>query len=1298
MQVGALVDGRYRLVEEAGRGGMGTVFRAVDERADEPVAVKVLRHAMPPQAQAESAARFAREAKTLASLDHPAVVRYRAHGSTEGVDWLVTEWLEGRDLHARLRDAPLTVAETLEVGRRVAAVLSSAHARGVVHRDIKPGNLFLVDDDVTKVRVLDFGVAFNREMASVTTAGSTVGTPAYMAPEQARSEGAIEGAADLFSLGCVLWECLAGRRAFEGQNAIGVLAKVLLEEVPDIATIVDGVPDAVAQSLASALDKDPRRRPSPSLLAELFADVLATIPEGQARRPAPIRASSPTGLTDREQRVVTVVLARASTGAAAETMTTHEHATRVARLAMMAERYGARVEELANGTVAAVLMEGAATDLARRAARIAQALRALFEGAPVGLATGRAVLADRLPVGDAIDAAAEQLQCARERGARERGARGAIALDETTAGLLGRRFEIGGDAGGLLLLAEHERDAPRHLLGRPTRFVGRKRELALLEAAVAEASEEHVSRAALVSAESGVGKTRLLRELLKRLEASEDPVEVWLTQGELETAGSPHALAAALIRDAAAISGGDAPDVARTKLLSHVSQRMGPSEAERVTTFLAELVGARSDASPSPQLAAARLDPRLMGDQIRRAFEDFVDAACADGALVIAVDDLHWGDKPSVDLLDRLLRNLAERPLVVLGLARPELSERLGEPWQERGLTRVHLTGLPPRAARRFVVDMLESVDAAQVDAMVERADGHAFTLEELVRAEAEGRGGELPQTVLAIAQARLGGIPSAERRLLRAASVFGKTFWRGGVEQLLGRLGTGPATIDHLASLERRELIEARRPSRFADDEEWVFRHATVRDAAYGMLTPEDRELGHRLAGEWLERAGENDPFRLADHAERGRVAEAAVRHNLRAAEQALQGDDLEIAERSAERGIAAGAEGEALGRLRLVLATAAGWRGRTGDARRLALAAREALTAGSDAWARAVERETSAALTLGLLDVIGEAETLLSRCAPSHMTTRVLARLAVVAFQAGQAERARGLLTRVEAIPEALRAPPDVAAALHRARASSATRRGDDAECLVHLRLAAGLQEEAGARRDACIERTNAAVLEAQLGLYDDAEAHLRAALAEARRMGLAIVVDAARTNLGDVLTHLGRDHEARSELGAAFVSLHGRGDRRFLGAVHAYLARALVAGGQLGEAERHARLAVEHLRDFAPVHPFSLAVLAEVLLASDRPADALDAADRAMDAVRAGALLEQGASLVRWTHIASLDAVGDPAADAAAIEAAALIRERASRIQNAAWRESFLERVPEHGATLRRAALATRADDPG
>src|SRR5262245_7079461 len=196
---------------------MGTVYRAKDERTGRPVALKLL--------HAQSAAdvdRFAREAEVLSELTHPAFVRFVAHGKTDdGTPFLALEWLEGESLADRLGRSSLTLAETLALGARVAEALGEAHRRGIVHRDIKPANLLLPMGRLEDVRILDFGIAYlegNRE--PLREAGAPIGTPGYMAPEQARGEQEVTARADVFSLGCVLFRCLTGQRPFEGTDVM----------------------------------------------------------------------------------------------------------------------------------------------------------------------------------------------------------------------------------------------------------------------------------------------------------------------------------------------------------------------------------------------------------------------------------------------------------------------------------------------------------------------------------------------------------------------------------------------------------------------------------------------------------------------------------------------------------------------------------------------------------------------------------------------------------------------------------------------------------------------------------------------------------------------------------------------------------------------------------------------------------------------------------------------------------------------------------------------------------------------
>jgi eukaryotic-like serine/threonine-protein kinase len=198
LRPGALIADRFVVERRAGAGGMSIVYRARDGETGAPCAVKVLARAEPRLLE-----RFDREARLLAELRHPGIVRYLTHGiTTEGDRYLAMEWLEGEDLSERLSRAPLAISDTLTLARVVAEALHFAHARGVVHRDVKPSNLYLPDGQIERVKVLDFGIArLLDDSGASTRTGVRVGTPSYMSPEQARGLSKIDGRTDVFSLG-----------------------------------------------------------------------------------------------------------------------------------------------------------------------------------------------------------------------------------------------------------------------------------------------------------------------------------------------------------------------------------------------------------------------------------------------------------------------------------------------------------------------------------------------------------------------------------------------------------------------------------------------------------------------------------------------------------------------------------------------------------------------------------------------------------------------------------------------------------------------------------------------------------------------------------------------------------------------------------------------------------------------------------------------------------------------------------------------------------------------------------------
>ena len=267
--------GPYSLIREIGRGGNSMVHQAVDRRTGKTVALKV--HTIPPSLSTgerqELLVRFAREARAMARLSHPDIVAIHEVGEQDGMHFLAMEYLEGQTLRDRLKAGPLTPAQAAPILAQVAEAVDAVHAAGIVHRDIKPGNVMLLPEG--QVKLLDFGVARQSEDTTVTATHSIVGSPAYMAPEQVRGELG-DPASDIWALGVLLHEALAGRPPFEAASIPSVLFKVV-HETP---TPVPHVTAQVQRVLHRALEKDPQRRyPTARALADALQTAVQTSPQ-----------------------------------------------------------------------------------------------------------------------------------------------------------------------------------------------------------------------------------------------------------------------------------------------------------------------------------------------------------------------------------------------------------------------------------------------------------------------------------------------------------------------------------------------------------------------------------------------------------------------------------------------------------------------------------------------------------------------------------------------------------------------------------------------------------------------------------------------------------------------------------------------------------------------------------------------------------------------------------------------------------------------------------------------------------
>lgn len=846
-----VIDDRFTIEQLAGFGGTGQIYRARDRKSGTLVALKVMH-----DAERLEFERFAREAQVLATLSHPGIVRYIDSGiTTEGEPYLVMEWLSGETLSARLQRTQLTLAEALALGRRAASALGAIHRGGVVHRDIKPSNLFLRDGVIDKLALIDFGMA-RRPLADskLTVTGTMLGTPGYIAPEQVYNVPNLDGRADIFSLGCVLYRCISGRAPFRGPDALRMLLNGTPEQLPRLREFRPSIPRALDDLVARMLSRSPEDRPASG---DVVAAELLAIEESD---PGPRSAGSRGAASEimaTERRLMSLVLARLPERSESR-LTVAERAAQERALSDAIDRHRGKLELLGDGSLLVTLSNAdAATDLALRASRCALALRPLLGDGAIAVVSGREVLGPGLRDSELLRRAVDLRDAAGEPAA--------IRIDELTSALLAHRFDSG-STGCELLRELGVPERRRVALGDPPVCVGREQELDQLEMIFDQCAEDRVANMVLLSGAEGVGKSCLGHEFLRRLEARGRPVEIWIGEADPLGASSVFGLLAQVLRSALRLVDSDPLEVRRDKIRAWAARRPAAG-GMRFAEVLGELIGTPFETADPGEPGGGDDDARLPSEHMRQTFVSFLRAECAVQPVVIVLEDLQWGDLPTIKLMYAALGALSDQPLMVLALARTKVHELFPQLWADRCVQEIRLRRLSRRASAQLVRQALgDAVADATLKAIVERSDRHASYLEELIRAAAGGALDGTPQTVLAMIQARIEKLDPAARRVLRAASIFGvvsQRFWGGGVEALLG----GGDTAAWLAVLVEQGVIQIEDDSRIAGEAEYSFQHALICEAAYEMLVVDDRATGHRLAGQWLEQVGEADPTVIQAH-----------------------------------------------------------------------------------------------------------------------------------------------------------------------------------------------------------------------------------------------------------------------------------------------------------------------------------------------------------------------------------------------------------------------------------------------
>jgi len=1236
-----LVGQRFRLDEQLSDRPTGAVYRAWDTREDRAVAVKAMRS----PSSAEERARFLREASALKKLDHPCIARHVESGIDERYGpFLVTEWVEGEDMDGYLKEGPFDLLTGVEVARKLASALSHVHGRGLLHRDIKPGNVRF-RAETREVRLIDFGLAraFGAGADTmVTEPGQFLGTPRYVSPEQARGEPALDPRSDVFSLGGVLYRGFSGRPAFDAPNLRALLYAVTAEPHVPLAVAVPEFPPRLSELIDAMLEKDPEARPAHGQAVLDALDEISVSMEVGARRLPALDWGRPHVPTWRVRGEVD--------GRACVPPLSAEAVERIARSFELEARQG--------GSAVWLLEHSAGSEIVEAGNRIARCVLAIREAWPRARALISTLDREGAPSGSAA------------RG----GAFEGIELDANIARLLVGSFDIEARGEHRILLGPRIGVGFRGRAGR-SRFTGRSREVDSVIEALRSSVERRMVQVVAVSGGPGLGKTRLRYELLR------DRAFVDLDPFIILCIGEPGGRAAALRAFARGlrVALGLGSHFSRSRLAAALVRVCGQDPASLDPSVVEPLYQALSTGAAQ---STTLLDATLSWDASRRGIYDITRKIVARRPLVVVVDDVQHVDAPSLKLVEDLVRVLCDEPFVVLLLSRAEGPEHLLAAAPSGAIRRVELSPLDVESTRAMArAGLDEDASASQVERIAMLSGGNPRVVEELVEAAQLGVDASAGPVLQQWFESCILSLRRQERAALRAAAIFGERFPKAGVQRIL-RGSSTPAELG--ASLERLVQLSLVRPTPDDGDGPDAFFRFTqpvlVRLLQEG-LTPEEVRDGHLVAAEHLALNASDEPAVVAAHFVEAEEARAASIWCHRAAKHALRAEDLEGALELADRGYGLAADDDIRGPLLLVRAEARLW---LGDPVRAAIDANEAverLPRLSTSWAQALCVSSTAALRTGdgaaHRGLAAEAEELLKDFFISTPTLSSVVRLASDAVDAGEVDSVLGLYERIAILAQGSLDGPAVVAPFMTLRGTLARTRGEFDAAVADYRAAVAKYAEAGRPRAAAMAGLRLADLLLHASDTDSARFVLDEILRDARLYGWrSLLPEALSQHAWIRLSH--GDTGAVGDLQLAAKLAEGQGDRAVEVRARVYLSRALRELGRVDEAEVEASRSVDLSSRAPAVLALALAELAACQLAAKRAAPALrfiQAALRACAGSRLGELEERA----RLTQTRALMALGRTnEAAVAARRGLELFATFAAHVHDARIRTSYMTTV--------------------
>ncbi|MBI4820753.1 MAG: AAA family ATPase [Deltaproteobacteria bacterium] len=872
---GSLFAERFRIGRVAGVGGMGRIYEAIDEKTGARVALKTMSVSGVDSVVVD---RFEREISILKSVTHPNLVRALDGGrDREGTLFLALEWLDGVDLSDRLTSGPIPLIEACRIGRGALRGLLAVHRAKIVHRDMKPGNIFLLraSEPPAGVKLLDFGVAklledqLKATGGGLTLEGTVIGTPYYMSPEQAQGRDDVDWRADLFSLAAVVFECISGQRPYAGSSALALLLRIASDRPRSIREIDPTIPIVVEEFFTVALSRDRERRFQSAdemerALEKLEESLLGDQPTATDFRPdsVPFQWSSVARTTEPQAvfeatvpsppadpvSVVSVMVAELEDG---------EHAFEA--FARSIESEGGEAMP-ARGRIAVGVFAGA-DDGPLRASRVGR--RVVAESCAIRAAVGSVAPDDRdatARAGDAIESAVGLVALA---GQRE------VVIDSETHRSIGNAFPTRPRGKDARVVSESVARSTKAWAA--SDFVGRRAELeALVETFERTASTREASFT-FVTGPAGSGKSRLAEELARRISRGPIRAVVMKSFAERTASRTPLFVFADAFRRRASIVSSESEVTIAAKLDLLVPKSVGAANRERAVSAVARLVGVHPIELSRGGDGAARSFPSLLRALVGMANEN---------PLAILIEEFEWIDPVSATVIEELLDAARALPLFIVAFADPAASERLSR--VTALARRVELPEVEEAAIESLAKSIRADLPDEDLRKIARQAVGRPGLALALLHAPGTADRARDPKERLALlADARVAGLSKSLSSVLSAASVIGTTFW----EDALDYLGERDVR-DALDELATEGFIEARDTTRYPASHELVFRGEAIWKAAYARAV--DLEGKHRKVAEWLR-------------SKQGASAEPIARHLLLAGAPVEAGPPLLEATRAA-------------------------------------------------------------------------------------------------------------------------------------------------------------------------------------------------------------------------------------------------------------------------------------------------------------------------------------------------------------------------------------------------------------